>query len=188
MPRLCSICSHPRRPEIDAALIDRVASFRDLARQFGTGHHSMFRHTEHIIELVTDTPSAMRVAAADTLLEKVQRLEDDAREVIDEAREALETAKSPERKALGPGGIDVRIKAIREFSNAIKTAAGVLELLGRVSGELQAQQNNVNVLVQSTDGKAFLEAVHRAVACCDGCRERVREELAGMVDVKRLAA
>jgi len=47
MPPRCNTCSHPRRAEIDAAII-RGQSERSIAKQFGeASDSSIFRHTKH---------------------------------------------------------------------------------------------------------------------------------------------
>lgn len=42
MPRTCSVCQHPQRGDIDAAL--RTDSFRKVAARFGTSTSATFRH------------------------------------------------------------------------------------------------------------------------------------------------
>jgi hypothetical protein len=43
MARTCTVCRHPKRAEIDAALI-RSESFRDVAGRFGTSKSALERH------------------------------------------------------------------------------------------------------------------------------------------------
>jgi hypothetical protein len=47
MPSPCSICGHPRRQEIDAALASGT-SLRAVAREFSTTHTALSRHRAHI--------------------------------------------------------------------------------------------------------------------------------------------
>lgn len=46
MPRKCSLCTHDRRTEIDAALANGM-SYRNVAERFGTSVTAAFRHRNH---------------------------------------------------------------------------------------------------------------------------------------------
>ncbi len=54
MPRGCSVCAHPERRAIDAALarVGGAQSFRAIARQFGLGRDALRRHMAHILQAV----------------------------------------------------------------------------------------------------------------------------------------
>jgi hypothetical protein len=43
VPRTCSVCGHPQRPEIDQALAAQE-SYRDIAGRFGTSKFALQRH------------------------------------------------------------------------------------------------------------------------------------------------
>jgi hypothetical protein len=46
--RPCTVCTHPRRGEIDAALLDE-RPYRSIAEHFGISHLAVFRHkTNHL--------------------------------------------------------------------------------------------------------------------------------------------
>lgn len=47
MPRACSVCNHPKKREIDAALVSGD-SYRNVAKRFGISATAAFRHQEHI--------------------------------------------------------------------------------------------------------------------------------------------
>ena len=46
MPRTCSVCTAPSRNDVDRALAEG-ASFRNIARRFGTTASSVYRHNAH---------------------------------------------------------------------------------------------------------------------------------------------
>jgi hypothetical protein len=74
MARVCTICKHPKREEIEAAIIDR-ASFRDIAERFGTSKTAVFRHSgEHLPAALTAAKKAEEVTRADTLLDRIEGL------------------------------------------------------------------------------------------------------------------
>jgi hypothetical protein len=44
--RLCSVCTHPQRREIDAALIERAVSYHSVALGFGLNEFAVKRHQQ----------------------------------------------------------------------------------------------------------------------------------------------
>jgi hypothetical protein len=46
MPRVCSICTHAKRPDIDTALADYL-SYRDIAREYSVSKSAIMRHAQH---------------------------------------------------------------------------------------------------------------------------------------------
>lgn len=49
MPQTCTICSHPSRQAIEAAIFDG-ATLRDVARQYATSKDAVARHKAHCIK------------------------------------------------------------------------------------------------------------------------------------------
>jgi hypothetical protein len=53
--RLCTICTHDQRQEIDEALVVHQASYRNIAQQFSVDYVSLFRHgQEHLRLMIWD--------------------------------------------------------------------------------------------------------------------------------------
>ena len=77
IPRLCTICRHEGRFDIDTFLVDRSRSYRDIARQFGVSKDAVSRHVSegHISKLLTLAADAQRAAQADTLLDRIEALQ-----------------------------------------------------------------------------------------------------------------
>jgi hypothetical protein len=52
MSKICSICTHPQRDDIDRALLSFTSSYRNIAQQFGlTDHTCLHRHlSNHLAE------------------------------------------------------------------------------------------------------------------------------------------
>lgn len=67
MPRKCTICEHPQRSEIDAALA-AGDPLRNIAKRFGTSTAALSRHKEHV------TPKAETKAACDPINEEQPRM------------------------------------------------------------------------------------------------------------------
>jgi len=120
MARRCTVCDHPQREEIDRQLVCG-GSYRKIADQFSLSFGSISRHKDgHIPAALVKAHDADEVAQGDTLLDQVRALQVESQTILAEARAAgdLKTA------LLGIG-----------------KALNCLELLFKVSGQLQDQQS-----------------------------------------------
>lgn len=64
MPRRCSVCTHPRRTEIDAALIAGQGGSA-VALRYGLNQSSLYRHAEnHLQKAIARAASAVGLASA----------------------------------------------------------------------------------------------------------------------------
>ncbi len=124
MPRQCSVCTHPQRPAIDAALV-AGESLRSIAKQFTVSDSALFRHRDHIPAALADAHDAQEVAQADDLLSQIRDLQ----------RRTLTMLTTAEKA----GELPTALKAVRE-------ARSNLELLAKLQGQLQ-EGTTVNVLV-----------------------------------------
>lgn len=62
MPRVCTVCHHPEREQIEAAIVAGTSK-RDIALQFGVGHMAVQRHmAEHIAEAINHSKEAKEEA------------------------------------------------------------------------------------------------------------------------------
>ena len=144
--RLCTVCHHGEAAKINAALIGGEAA-RSVAGRYALSDRAVQRHAErHVIEAlqaasVRETPE-QRALAADSLLEQVRGLAAEVRELVDSAK--------------GRGDDDRQLRAIRELRPT-------LELLGRVTGELQAGGTVTVNVIQAQLG-CSLEDAKAAVA------------------------
>jgi hypothetical protein len=115
MAMTCRVCVHGDRERIDAELLRGVPT-RTIGDQYGPSHQSLLRHRQHVAEHVALAHDAREIAGADTLLAKVADLERQARRLLDKS----------ERQ----GKLGVSVAALRELR-------GIVELLARVTGELE---------------------------------------------------
>lgn len=76
--RPCSACCDPRRPELDEALV-RGDSLRDIAGRFGTSKSALARHRPHVGTALVRAAERKGERFEESLLQKVERLEADAR-------------------------------------------------------------------------------------------------------------
>lgn len=125
MPRVCSACIHPDRAEIDAALVERSASYRTIADRFGLSETSLKRHKAHLPAHLSTAHEAEAVASADDLLRQLRALQ----------RKALDLLEKAERE----GDLRTALSGVRE-------ARACLELLLEISGELD-RRSVVNIAI-----------------------------------------
>lgn len=129
MPRSCQVCEHPKREDIDRALL-RKESSRNIAKQFRLGRMSVQRHAETHMPIALITAREVSVAAAEgTLRTKLEQVVEDARRITLRAEQA--------------GQLSVALAGLRTLTNA-------LELFAKITGELEpsppATQLNVVLL------------------------------------------
>lgn len=70
MARLCSICSHPRVSEIDAALLGKEA-YRKVAQNFDASESSVYRHSKEHLPVVSASSSVNPSCAGEELTAEV---------------------------------------------------------------------------------------------------------------------
>src|SRR5215217_6454130 len=138
MPRVCTICSHGSRHDIDSILVDRSKPYRDIARRYDVSKDAISRHVSsgHISELVTLAADAERGARADTLLDRIEALQSRTLVILEATDETHDHR--------------VALSAIRE-------ARRNLELIGEVTKELdRAGTINLELTVEWQEVKAVL--------------------------------
>lgn len=106
MAQLCSCCNHPRRQDIDKAIVAGESN-RSIARQFDVSKDAVARHRKaHIAPKVAKAAEARERVGADKLLEIMEsllstsigcirdaRASGDNRTALTAVRETRETAK-----------------------------------------------------------------------------------------------
>jgi len=132
VPRSCSVCTHPKREEIDRALVDGVSSGMLAGRYRTFGERAVRRHrANHIPTTLAKAVEAAEVAEAGSLLEQVEDLQQRALAILEKAEDAGE---------------------LRTALSAIREARGNLELLARLLGEL-----NDNPVINLTISPEWVE-------------------------------
>jgi hypothetical protein len=140
MPRICTICSHPQRSEIDAALV-RPDSLRAIAKRFETSAAALHRHRSSCIsEQLSKAKEFSDIAGASTL--------------VKELREITKKTGAILARAVRQKQSDIALKAIARLERQ-------LELKGRLLGQLEERDGAgagapVKVLVQYVDRQVNL--------------------------------
>lgn len=115
MPRTCTICKHPQREGMDAALV-AAEPLRSIAERFGTSATALHRHkVDHVSRALVRAAEARELAHDGKLLDQVKGLIARAQSILSKAE-----ARGDHRTALA----------------AIREVRGTLELLGKITGEL----------------------------------------------------
>jgi len=127
MPRVCTVCTHPQRPEIDRAIVGD-GTYRTIADRYGLSETALKRHKgEHLPGHVAKAHAAREVADADDLLQQLKALRNKAIGILQKA----ETA----------GDYRTALMGIRE-------ARGCIETLMEIEGELD-RRGVVNITVSA---------------------------------------
>ena len=138
MGRVCTICSHAQRYEIEELLATRQSTYRGIARKYGVSEDAVSRHVKagHISQLLALAADAERAARADTLLDRIEALHSRTLAIL----EAVE-------------GTDEHGTALA----AIREARRNLELVGEVTRELdRAGTINLELSVEWHEVKTVL--------------------------------
>ena len=131
MARLCTVCTHPQRREIDAALVEHAAGYRAIAARFALTKPSLQRHeANHLGVLLRQSKAARLLGDAASLVGEMNRLHVHTRGVIQRAEAShderlvllgvAEGRRNAETLAkLGAlGSIEERLQALEEWKGA----------------------------------------------------------------------
>jgi hypothetical protein len=124
--RVCTICSHAKRYEIEELLTTRQSTYRGIARTYGVSEDAVSRHVSsgHVGRLLALAADAERAAAADGLLDRIEALQSRTIAILEAAEQTNE-----HRTAL----------------SAIREARANLELIGEVTKELDRGTINLEL-------------------------------------------
>jgi len=114
MPRTCTVCGSADRADVDRALL-AGEPLRNIAERVSLSVTSLFRHKSHLSETLKESHKAAEVSRADSLVDQLKQLTEDARRIQKKAE-----AANDYRSALA---------AVRELTRLVELAA-------RLTGEL----------------------------------------------------
>jgi hypothetical protein len=171
----CSICNHPKRVEIDKALIDG-GSYRDVAGRFGVSRSAVGRHKRngHIAEKIAKVARKKEIKEAEAIDAVVL-----AHEVQEVANAGSILAEVSALKTRALAILDnAESEGTREACMALREVRGIVELLAKVRGELKGDGVTVNLIQtpQFVEFKAIIMGV-----MCDECREKLVRELRSVI-------
>lgn len=154
MPRVCTICGHPKRKAIDRALANGEA-LRVIAARYGTSPQTLTRHKRKCVAPALEEARQAEQAAS---VEMVLDVRAELRGLIERTRQILD---KPDTQKL-------EVAALREMR-------ANLDLMARLNGEL-GPSVQVNVEVHPVFVE-FRDAVLRVIETLPGGREALDTEL-----------
>lgn len=131
MARTCTVCTHPKREEIDAALVAQEP-IRDIAGRTGTTKSALDRHRQHVAAGLVKAKGAKEEARAETLLDTIRGLAADAHRIRAKAEEAED---------------------LRTALDAIGKLTKIVELLVKLRAESSEDAAPLHFVVTMSDGR-----------------------------------
>lgn len=131
MARTCTVCTHPKRDEIDAALVAQEP-IRDIAGRTGTTKSALDRHRQHVASGLVKAKEAKEKARADSLLDAIQGLAADAHRIKRKAEKAED---------------------LRAALDAIGKLTKIVELLVKLRSEVKEPEEPLRFVVTMADGR-----------------------------------
>jgi hypothetical protein len=166
--RVCNVCKNDKRAAIEDALVRNVP-LRRISEDVGLSVASLFRHRQHLPEKLALAERAREVSEASSLLDRVENL-------IAECREIAAAARKEKNWPAATG-------ALREVRSC-------LELLGRLSGQLQAAASiqfhqhahlHANAAIPTSEVELELEIARQVGEATCGFDEREIARLRALV-------
>lgn len=156
MPRVCTICTHPERAAINAALVAGTP-LRNIAERHGVSATALHRHKEeHVPATLVKAHEAEDVRQALDIVAQLKAINGAALTVLGEARRS--------------GNGELALKAIDRIQRQI-------ELQAKLLGELD-ERPQVNVLVAAPEWLAVRGAIFTALTAYPEARAAVAHALA----------
>lgn len=163
MTMTCTVCTHDDREAVDAALLSGT-SLRDIARRYDLSKDAVARHRRGHLSPALATVQAQREAdTGQTAAERVEGLYAKAHRILESAEAA--------------GKASVSLSAIRELRS-------IVELLARLTGELDERPQVVNVLT-APEWLVIRSALLQALAPHPEARQAVAGALAELEAAER---
>jgi hypothetical protein len=149
MPRVCTICNHEDREEIDRRLVNGE-SYTKIAKEFSVSYPALYRHNDiHIPEALAKAGDAKDIVNGDNLLESIKSLAERARAILDKAEQS--------------GDMKTALGGIRE-------ARGCIELLAKIEGQIN-DRPQVNVQLNILQSPEWVELRSRIISSLESYPE-----------------
>lgn len=137
----CSACSHPKRAEAEAAVASGL-SVREVAKRFGLPYASFDRHCRKCIQKsIAKAVEAKELSHGIALVDRVERLQTAAQTILDAAMEGRPLIRKDGTPVLKKNGDPYLISDGELALKAIGQARKNLELVARLTGELDPEDN-----------------------------------------------
>ncbi len=137
MSRVCTICNHPERASIEAAIANGT-SYRHISSQFSIGYKSVERHKEHCIKpILQEIVTKQEEQTAFTTFSEMDWMREQLRAIYTE--NWSDTRKVP----------DLALKALAELRRQV-------ELRAKLEGELDEHSITITSIPEWRELRALL--------------------------------
>ena len=119
MPRQCTICTHPKRDEIDQALVGN-GSFRDIAGHYSVSRSSLERHkADHLPAQLAQATEAKNITSADHLTAELHRIMRRVNLLFDACDRWLRDVDNPEQYDIGLRTEDPKVTYLERMGDRV---------------------------------------------------------------------
>lgn len=159
MPRICTICTHEKKEEIDKALINNE-SLRNIAKRFNLSSAAVNRHKVHLPATLTKAKDVQEIAQADNVMGELKRCMTRINLLFDACDRWLRDPDNPEQYDISPRADDV-IVVYEEMGNlgkSVRKKAPISQLLEKIEGaklnviSWESKQSDPRELILKTAG------------------------------------
>jgi len=134
MSRVCTVCVHAQRKDIDLALAGG-ASNRAIARQWSVTKDAIARHkADHLPKTLTNGIQVAEVVHARNVRAELEKAFHRTNLVLDACHDWLQDPDAPEKYTLDPCAEDLRVTYLDDADPPKRRKATLAELLERVRG------------------------------------------------------
>ncbi len=137
MPRVCTICNHASRADIDRALVAND-SYRNIAVRFSVSVSALTRHkADHLPEALVEATKAQQASDAIDVMIELQRCFTRINKLFDACDAWLTDPEDPTRYTLEPRSNEVKVIFSEDGPNGkpVQKKERLSTLLGRLEGK-----------------------------------------------------
>jgi hypothetical protein len=127
MPRICTVCAHLRRAEIDERLALQVVNVAQVARDYRLTRHSVARHRDQHL------PQFLRAFAGEAAAVDASKIHAEAQRLYLTALDALARAEQGTSTHIDEDGTPHRRVSYTAIARFIREARQSLDLLAKLS-------------------------------------------------------
>lgn len=196
--RVCSICIHPARPELEKRIIagessiavaaDTGCSRRQLLNHFARGHVAA------AAKLAKQNATLARSAEIDARgIESTSALSDSVGDLLKQANEILRNTTGIYDDAIANGQHGLALSAAQKQMNAVARVKELVEVAAKLSGEYDQKSLNLYVLPEWQEIMVFIVNTltpypEAKAALMEGLRARVRRSNASFPAIEDMSA
>ena len=136
MPRKCSICTHPKREEIERAML-QGEPYRRISTDFDASEEALRRHkkNDHIAEALVKSAQAKEITGADNSIMRIMGWLDEIKLIFHEAKAEGERGLALSASDKGLRGEELLAKVTKLINESPQINVGVQVNVADLSGK-----------------------------------------------------